>query len=586
MPRAKAPSELADAALCAALPLAAWAAAWPGAEAGVIDDFSYTHMAKVLAETGRFGYDGWSTALVGAQAGWAAAWVRLCGFSFAVVRLSVLPLACAACGLVALLARRSGLPRGDAIFAAALTGLSTPFLQLVPTFMTDLPALCLLLASLACFAVAAERGAAEPRDPRAAIGWLVLATACGLCGGTIRQSVWLAVPTAAMTIAVLPGITPRVRGAAVACGLCGAAALVAGVRWFARQPYAIPTVLPSAAELLDARAVAGPLLEIGAESLRKLLPAALYCLPWIVAECRALAGGRGGVCGTAAGLVAAAVVAGTVTGGCEPWLAWAGGSWKPGGGMPHDVGVGIVRAAVILAIVAVKLAVVAAAARVIAGGGWRRLAALPPALLLPLVCLGPYAAALLLVSRTSTGIFPRYLLPLLPPLACGILLLARSAAPHLPASAGRRSVAGWLLVGFFAARGLAIVHDEFAESRALLAAIGHLRDRGVPRERIASKWTIDAWEQVERGGFINDPRIRVPPHAWRPDVPADYPDPQFATRFPALDPEWHVAVRPAAADAGASPRFPFTVWRRAPYRREVVIVPLPPRSGSAGGDGG
>jgi hypothetical protein len=585
MPRAKAPPELADVALCAALPLAAWAAAWPGAEAGMIDDFSYTHMAKVLAETGRFEYDGWSTTLVGAQAWWAAAWIRLCGFSFAVVRLSVLPLACAACGLVAFLARRSGLPRGDAVFVAALTGLSTPFLQLVPTFMTDLPALCLLLASLACFAIGAERRAAVPRDTRAAIGWLVIGTACGLLGGTIRQSVWLAVPTAAATVALLPGRPPRLRAAAAACGLVGAATLVAGVRWFARQPYALPTVLPAAAELTDAGAVAGPLLEIVAESVRKLLPTALFCLPWIVAECRGLARGRVAPAAAAAVLLAAAVVGGTIAGVFEPTLSWAGGSWKPGGGFLHDTGVGLVRAGVILAIGAVALAVVAAAARAIARGGWRGLLALPPALLLPLLCLGPYVAALVVVSRTSTGIFPRYFLPIIPPLACGILRLARSAAPHLPASAGRRSVAGWLLVAFFAARGLAIVHDDFAETRARLAAIAHLRGRGVPRERIASKWTIDAWEQVERAGFVNDPRIRVPADAWRPDVPADYPDPKFATRFPALDPRWHVTVRPAAAD-DASPRFPFTVWRRPPYRREAVIVPLPPGSAAPAGTGG
>jgi hypothetical protein len=355
--------------------------------------------------------------------------------------------------------------------------------------------------------------------------------------------------------------------------------LVVGMRWFARQPYAIPTVLPSLGEMTDPAAVAGPLGQIVGESVLKLLPAALYCLPWIVGECRGVAGGSLGACAGAAALGAAAVIGGTVAGGCEPLLSWAGGSWKPDGGLVHDVGVGFVRAAVILAIVAVKLAVAAAAARSFARGGWRRLLALPPALLLPLACLVPYTAALVQVSRTSTGIFPRYYLPILPALACGILCMARSASAHLPAFAGRRSIAGWLLVAFFALRGVAIVHDEFADTRARLAAIAHLRGRGVPRERIASKWTIDAWEQVEREGFVNDPRIRLPPDAYRPDVPGDYPDPQFATRFPALAPEWEVVARPAAvAPAGSAaaddalPRFPYTVWRRPPFRREVAIV--------------
>jgi len=582
MPRPTLSADARAAALCAALPLVAAAAALPGAEAGIIDDFSYVHMARTLADTGRFAYDGWSTAMVGAQAWWAAAWVRLCGFSFGVVRLSVLPLACAACSLVYALARRARLPREDAIFVAALTGLSTPFVQLVPTFMTDLPALCLLLACLYGFARAAEsaadavfeHGVPDGKAAPAAIGWLLFGTACGIVGGTIRQSVWLAVPTAAAATLVLPRIPSRVRAAAAACGLAGAAALVAGMRWFARQPYALPTVLPSFAELVDPVAIGGPVLQIVSESVLKLLPAALLCLPWIAAECLAAARGRLGACVAAAALLVAAVVGGTVTGRCEPLLAWAGGGWRPDGGGLHDTGVGLVRAAVILAIVAVKVAIAAAAARGLAHGGWRRLVTLPPAVLLPLVCLVPYAAALALVSRTSTGIFPRYYLPILPPLAVGMLVLARSAAPHLPAFAGRRSLAGWLLVAFFAVRGVAIVHDEFADTRARLAAIAHLRGNGVPRERIASKWTIDAWEQVEREGHINDPRIRVPPDAYRPDVPDDYPDPKFARRFPALDPEWEVVPRPAAADPSpdGEPRFPFTTWRRPPFRREVVIV--------------
>ena len=215
-------------------------------------------------------------------------------------------------------------------------------------------------------------------------------------------------------------------------------------------------------------------------------------------------------------------------------------------------------------------------------GGWRRLLVTPPALLLPLIYVVPYVAAILVGTRTVAGIFPRYFLPILPPLACGMLALSRGSVPRLGASAASRSAAGWLLVAFFAARGLAIVHDEFAETRSLLAAIAHLCGQGVPREHIASKWTIDAWEQVNRRGFINDPRIRIPADAWQPDVAADYPDPKFARRFPALAPRWH--VRPLGALEiwkSPLPRFPFTAWRRPPYRREVVIVPLPPRSAAA-----
>ena len=45
--------------------LAAILIAWPFAEGGYCDDFSYIHMAKTLAETGRFAYIGWPTAMLG-----------------------------------------------------------------------------------------------------------------------------------------------------------------------------------------------------------------------------------------------------------------------------------------------------------------------------------------------------------------------------------------------------------------------------------------------------------------------------------------------------------------------------------------
>lgn len=116
---------------------------------------------------------------------------------------------------------------------------------------------------------------------------------------------------------------------------------------------------------------------------------------------------------------------------------------------------------------------------------------------------------------------------------------------------------------------------------ARLAAIALLRQQGVPRERIASKWVIDAWEQIDRGGYINDPRIRVPADAYRADVPADYPDPKFRDRFPAVRPDYIVAEagpEPAASDdEHPFPRFAFTAWRRPPYHRVIGIRgPRPP----------
>ena len=238
--------------LCVLVPLAAILVAWPFAEGGYIDDFSYIHMAKTLAETGRFAYNGWPTAMLGIQVWWGAAWIWLFGFSFTIVRLSVLPLALGAVVLVYLLGRRASLSPYDSLFAALLTALSTLFLPLAPTFMSDIPAFFFLLAGLYGFVRAAD--AIEQVPARGthvvawqALAWLAIGTLCGVLGGTIRQPVWFApIASAAVLCRWRSGGLSRsdrrgFRLASLLCGVIGVAALIAGTRWFSQQPYAIPT---------------------------------------------------------------------------------------------------------------------------------------------------------------------------------------------------------------------------------------------------------------------------------------------------------------------------------------------------------
>jgi len=566
-------------ALCVIVPLAAVALALPIAEGGFVDDFSYIHMAKTLAQTGRFAYNGWPTAMLGLQVWWGAAAVWLCGFSFTLVRMSVLPFAAGAIAAVYLLARRAGLAPQDGLFAALMTGLSTPYLPLAPTFMSDVPALFCLLGCWYGFA-----RAAEPDDPGTPpwrpCGWLVVGMLAGLVAGTIRQAFWLAPVTSAAVLCLRRGPVPAVRIAAAACVLAGAATILVGTAWFNRQPYAIPTRLPAVAGL-DAGAVAAAAAKVVAEAAQKVLPAVLFCLPWVLVHAAAAASGRWGRWVLASAVAAMlCVFVGTLTGGGEPLLALLGGWWRPVGRPAHDALVGVIRCGVLGVVVAVGMAVTEAACR-------RRDSAdrprLPAAIVMPLVFLVPYGCSLLTVAETTGGIYPRYYLPFMPALAAWILHHARPV-PGAAAFAARRSVLGWALVGFFALRGIAITHDEFADTRARLAAIAFLEGRGVPRDTITSKWSIDGWEQVERGGYVNDRRIRLPPGAYRAAVPHEYPDPDFRDRFPALRPDYVVAEsrERVPGDVGDLPRFPYTAWLRPPHRREIVIRVPPPRDGTNG----
>lgn len=577
-------------ALCMLVPLAALLVAWPFAEGGYIDDASYIHMAKTLAETGRFAYNGWPTAMLGIQVWWGAAWIRLFGFSFTLVRLSLLPPVLGAIVLVYLLARRARLSPHDSLFSALLTALSTLFLPLAPTFMSDIPAFFFLLACLYGFVRAVDAAetpssSVHAASPWPAVAWLAIGTLCGVLGGTIRQPVWFAAPACAAAVVCRRASGRTVRLAALFCGGIGLAALVLGIRWFGRQPYAIPTRLPS----LDALAgfapgdVARDMLTVATECGLKVLPAVLFCLPWVVAHAAAGLRTRWGRWAAAAtGVFMAVVLAGTMTRSLEGQLVFLGGSWRPTGHAVHDAGVGLIRCGVLGLLVAVCVAGATALGSGFAGlrHGWR----LPPAVVLPLVYLVPYGGSLLLVGQTTDGIYPRYYLPFLPALTCLLLFCTSPATSRERSSAFARSVLGWLLVAFFALRGVAILHDEFADTRARLAAIESLRRQGVPRERITSKWVIDAWEQIDRAGYVNDPRIRVPADAYRADVPGDYPDPKFSDRFPALRPDFMVVDERELAPGETIdlPGFPYAAWWRPPYHRRIVIRGRPRSDGPAG----
>ncbi|MFM9197384.1 MAG: glycosyltransferase family 39 protein, partial [Planctomycetia bacterium] len=210
-------------ALCMLVPLAALLVAWPFAEGGYIDDASYIHMAKTLAETGRFAYNGWPTAMLGIQVWWGAAWIRLFGFSFTLVRLSLLPPVLGAVVLVYLLARRARLSPHDSLFSALLTALSTLFLPIAPTFMSDIPAFFFLLACLYGFVRAVDAAetpssSVHAASPWPAVAWLAIGTLCGVLGGTIRQPVWFAAPACAAAVVCRRASGRTVRLAALFCG--------------------------------------------------------------------------------------------------------------------------------------------------------------------------------------------------------------------------------------------------------------------------------------------------------------------------------------------------------------------------------
>ncbi|HXJ39245.1 MAG TPA: hypothetical protein VNH18_08190, partial [Bryobacteraceae bacterium] len=104
--------------LSCAIVLGCIAIAKPFANCAFNDDWSYSHVALQFAQTGRFHYNGWGSPTILFQTLWGAAWIRLFGFSFDVLRAATIPFALGFVVLVYALGRKVGLTRGLALFAA------------------------------------------------------------------------------------------------------------------------------------------------------------------------------------------------------------------------------------------------------------------------------------------------------------------------------------------------------------------------------------------------------------------------------------------------------------------------------------
>jgi hypothetical protein len=551
--------------------LAAILIAWPFAEGGSCDDFSYIHMAKTLAETGRFAYNGWPTAMLGIQVWWGAAWIWLFGFSFTIARLSLLPLAVGAVGIVYLLARRTRLSPADGLFVALATGLSPWFISLAPTFMTDVSSLFFLMASLYGFVRAVEAAEQDAARSRYALAWLAVGMLCGVLGGTIRQTVWFAPLAGSAVLFLWPRVRPLVRLAALLCGGIGLASIVIGMRWFASQPYAIPTqpLTLSVSSLSQAAGTVRQVCLIVAGGMAAAMPVFAWCLPAWKRWHRERPPWPGSALVADAVIVAAMGLVVFVSDFSRMLTII---------GLPVDAGglsspwMPMIRSLRIGLLVAFALAVVGVLVRqrTAVGIAIRRM---PPALLITLVYLVAYSAVLLQATKTTGSIFGRYYLPYIPIVSYAILFVMSGVATATASRDRNRSAWGWALLAIIAAYGVGTLHDSFAECRVRLAAVESLERAGIPRQRIMAGWEIDGWEQIERVGFMNDPRIRVPPDAYQPWKPDGYPENLFLRqRLPSLTPEYIVAGE-GDQFSGTDARLesiPFTAWL-PPFRRAVVV---------------
>ena len=560
--------------ICACVPAALLLVSWPVAEMGFVDDWSYVKTGFVFARTGHLVYNGWATAMLGWAIPWAALFIKLFGFSFTAVRLSTLPLAMASVYLFHASLLRFRITARNAIVGALTLGLSPLFLPLAASYMTDVAGLfCILLCLYLC-----QRALAAQSD-RSTILWLAGAALTNLAGGTVRQLAWLGtlvmVPSTAWLLRKRTGVKP----VAFLLWIASVIGVLACMRWFERQPYALP-------EKVIQGPVTGAMLgHMFAELLKAFLCLALVTFPiliaWIPVQRSLSRSARARIASILVALTVASVVLGargSLDHRVMPWLGHVIGTLsifsstgEMLGGRPVTLTLPI-RVALSLLVIAAALTLVEHLLAKLRQREERSAVSLWDAWWM----LGPFAityVAFLVPRALYSFIYDRYLLGLMPIAIIFLLLLyQRRVGERLPAIA----IATLCLFALYATAG---THDWFALNRARAAAVAQIHALGVPTTSIQGGFDYDGWTEIESAGYINDPRIINPPDAYQPNLEPLRLQSQcrldFARYTPAIHPRYFVvfAIMPCLRTPGYQ-SITYNTWL-PPFHRTIFIQEVP-----------
>jgi hypothetical protein len=556
--------------ICACVSAASLLASWPVAEMGFIDDWSYVKTAFVFAQTGHIVYNGWSTAMLGWAIPWGALFIKLFGFSFTAVRLSTLPLAMASVYLFHASLVRFGITARNAMVGALTLGLSPLFLPLAASYMTDIAGLfsILLCLNLCQWALAAN-------SDRTTILWLACAALTNIAGGTVRQIAWLGTLVMVPSTAWLLRKRTGVKRMAFLLWIASVLSVLACIRWFERQPYALP-------EKIIQGPVTGTMLRhMLAELLKTLLCLALVTFPilsaWIPGQRSLSPSAVKRIACILIAMGAASIVLskrGSLDHRVMPWLGHIIGTLSIFSSTGEMLGS---RPVTLTLPIRVGLSLLVISALLTLGEQmlakpWLRKNPTAVSLHEALWVLGPFSisyVAFLLPRALYSFIYDRYLLGLMPFAIIMLLLLhQRWIAVRLPAVTVTA-------LSLFALYTIAGTHDWFALNRARVAAVAQIRASGVPVTSIQGGFDYDGWTQIEAAGYINDARLRNPANAYQVNLsPLQLPERcrlNFAEYTPAIHPEYFVVFEPMTCLTSSKyPSVRYRTWL-PPFQRNIYI---------------
>jgi len=551
------------------------------------DEFSYDKTALEFAHTGHILYNGWATAMLGWLIPWGALFIKTFGFSFSGMRLSMLPIDAATVYLFHQILRRFGINPGHAIFGTLAFALSPIFMPSAVSFMTDVPGMFVIFV---CLYMCQQ--ALKAASDRTALTWLAAATLINIAGGTVRQIAWLGalvmVPSTVWLLRKCRGI----KTAGVVLWWLTFISVLILLHWFNSQPYSVPE------HIIWAHITWITFPHLAAELVKMILCLLLLILPISVAwlpsarELNRSAWLRvGGVLALFVAFELLANALGRMNTWLMPWLMYLlpeQSSLRPGiFGTPPEAALWIRFAISFFVVAAATIALerelertsrgpMEASGTLTAnslGTSWHEIGWL----------LGPFSLSyvVLLMPRGAFDLIQdRYMVGLVPCILVGLLKFYQERiGPRLPA-------VSIVMLVLFAAYSVAGTHDFYAKCRAEVRAIQIVENSGVPRKSIQAGFSSDGWIQIENGGHINEPRIKVPVGAYNPRPFSGIPDKcrdGFTNFAPAIVPKYFILFpwfknpdNPAPSWCFVRANFPpvrYTTWL-PPFHESMFVKKL------------
>ncbi|MGB7267690.1 MAG: glycosyltransferase family 39 protein [Terracidiphilus sp.] len=562
--------------ICALIPLICYLLIHPVAEIGLDDDWSYIKTAQVLARTGHLVYNGWAAPMLGWQAYFGAVFIRLFGFSFTVVRSSTALESVAIAFLLERTFERFGLNSWNATLATISFVVSPLFLPLSFTFMTDVPCVfCIVVCLYMCMR------ALGATTEGSAMAWIGFATLSSVVGGTGRQFAWLGALVMVPSTLWLLRHSRRVLVFGFLSWAISVCVVIELMHWFARQPYTAPdSPLPSGIDLEGLKALAEcgiyfpallcvltlPVLVAFAGRLRALnrgtalvfAGACALMLPLITL----ILSGRMGL----AHIFAADYMTNDTFERLDLILSTKTRLGIAQNGLRYLVA-GVVACGLLGLVIQLKTGKRANQDSSRKGNRipWQTIA----------VLLVPFSAVYIVFLASATiryGIFDRYLLPMLPIL---LLVMTRYYQEAIQTNLPSICLLFIVLVGGFS---VVATHDKFALYRSYVGAVNEIRSKGVPITSVLGPFESQAWSQIEKSGYLNNPEIRVPRGAYKPQprlaFTVDCPEYESLYLTPDFNPQYVITLNPR--ECGGQAAFPPVMYRTwiAPHTNWIYFVRL------------